>query len=962
MTGINTGGILRVATADAYTAASAGGTSCAFAIRSLRWLIAAWMVGFVLAATAVAQSLPADSSTDENQLVASLTKLESYSWTFGRRDDPDFQGTPKGWKQRIGDGFPKYVGYQIVPRDEDFGQRMRQIDTELVRMWSSLRPRFPSLPALPPSISDMTVDRYLRIDLDGGQLMAQSPTIEASRMFQYRFSADIMTQGLRHDSARAELIFLDERGDEIAAHSTDRITGTTKWTTYRVDLVRPPVGAKAMQVRVHVQRSDDGLEDIRGTIGFDNLRIDQYPQLQITTNQSRGVYRVGESITTTAKIMGLPSGDSTIQFALLDHAGRAIAKQQLSARHGNLQSASKSSSKKPVVSPDSEVTWALPRLEPGFYRVAASIVGKQTSTLSTEVTLVVIDDLVGGPPHGPFGWTLPRGSRSASPRELATWLSSLGVAWVKYPCWIAPDDTASAEEVAALLSRLQDSGLQTIGMLDAPPESQIPKYQLRGRRDIVAAQVFRDVNTWQPLLEPIMTRLTLKVRTWQLGGDRDFSFLGRPRLQESIQQISTGLQGFGQPIEVAISWPWLEEELHSKEASWQAVCRSSDPPLAAHELDAFLELGESQSRGDGPRTWLLLDPINKSGYDRDARIRDLVLRMATVRSHRVQAAFVSDPYDPQNGLLRPSGRPDELLLPWRTTSRLIGNLRKTGSLQLQSGAQNAVFVGGDRAVLMLWSAEPAVEKIYLGDNVQMIDVWGRVTDLPIQPDPIQPCQHVSIGRVPIFIVGADPSLLAFRMSVELQPKQLDSLLGQVQSLSVKFANPTRDSLVGTVRILTPESWSISSPIRNWETLSGRSTSESFDVVLGNTAKIGDYDVPLQFELETVPPKLITVHRNLSVGPEGLEIKITTRLLRGNEMRVQIEMTNRSTRAQSYDCLLFPPPGRQYKRRFVTIQPGEMIRREIFWPDGDELVGKRMLLRSVEQDGNRVLNYPIDVTR
>jgi len=336
--------------------------------------------------------------------------------------------------------------------------------------------------------------------------------------------------------------------------------------------------------------------------------------------------------------------------------------------------------------------------------------------------------------------------------------------------------------------------------------------------------------------------------------------------------------------------------------------------------------------------------------------------MATVRSHRVQAAFVSHPRDPQQGLLRPSGRPDELLLPWRTTSRLIGNLRNVGSLKLRSGAENLVFAGNDRAVLILWSARPTEELIYLGDHVQSVDVWGKVTDLRVEPSASQPVQRIKIGPVPTFIIGADPTLLAFRMSVDVEQQQLDSFLGQIQKLTVSFANPTRESMVGQMRVLAPETWAVEASTRSWEALAGRLATHTFEVVLSNTAKIGKYELPIQFEIETVPPKLITVYREVSVGPEGLDLTVTTRLLRGGELRVQIELTNRATRVQSYDCMLFPPPGRQYQRRFITIEPGETVRREIYWPRGNELVGRRMLLRAVEQDGRRVLNYSIDVSR
>ena len=359
---------------------------------------------------------------------------------------------------------------------------------------------------------------------------------------------------------------------------------------------------------------------------------------------------------------------------------------------------------------------------------------------------------------------------------------------------------------------------------------------------------------------------------------------------------------------------------------------------------------------------MLLDPVEKDKYHRESRIRDLVMRMATVRSHRVQAAFVSNPYDPQQGLLRSDGRPDELLLPWRTTSRLIGNLRRTGSLQLRSGAENIVFAGADRAVLLVWSAEPTEELIYLGENVQEVDVWGKVKNLPLETVGNQTAQRIQIGKVPKFIIGADPTLLAFRMSVEISPQQLDSFLGQKQALSVKFTNPTRESLVGRMQLLAPETWNVENPVRGWETLAGRSSSNAFDVVLSNTAKVGSYELPIQFTLETIPPKTFTTYRKVGVGPLGLEMNVTTRLLANNDLRVDIELTNNGLREQSYDCMMFATPDRQYQRQFIIVRPGETVRRAMHWIDGDQLIGKRMLLRADEQDGPRMLNFPFTATR
>ena len=620
----------------------------------------------------------------------------SVVWDFGRSNDPEFRGVPDGWKRYEGIGYPKYVGIEIKAKDVELERELIRLDTSLIQLWKRLKAIYPSIP-LPPSITDLMVDRYLRVDLDGGQAKYESPSVPAKRIFQYGFSCKMMTQGLRHDSARAELIFQDDRNQELAVHSTAPMRGTNEWTLVTLDLVRPPVGATRMAVRLLVDRSDDGLEDVRGAVGFDDVRIEQFPQLQITTDIPLGIYKLGQVIEARAKIMGLSVAESKIQFRLFDSDENEMVNKLLTVNPQHATDGDEPTVLGDMV--DSEVKWVLPALGAGFYRIDASIVGRRSENLSATTTLAVIDEALGGPPHGSFGWTMPSGSEGIPQRDLALWLADLGVAWVKYPCWLDPEDTDAAEDTAMLLGKLQDVGIQTVGMLDFPPEDQVANYTLRSRRDLVAAQLFRDLPTWQPLLEPVMTRLTLKVRTWQLGADRDYSFLGRPRLPESIQQISTGLQGYGQPIDVAISWPWLERELPAGEASWQAVCRSSELPLNANELDAYLSLRERETRGEGPRTWLLLDPVSKQEYDLDTRIRDLVLRMATVRKHPVQAAFVGNPRDPQHGLLRPDGRPDQLLLAWRTTSRLIGNLRHDGSLQLRQRRRESRLRGtGSRGV------------------------------------------------------------------------------------------------------------------------------------------------------------------------------------------------------------------------------------------------------------------------
>lgn len=893
---------------------------------------------------------------------------DRHVWTFERDDDTDADAWPDRWQRRNTVGYPTYVIGEIAGRDEELQQLARDIDASLTRGYQKFKRLVRNTPAIAdrlppllPSVADGVVDHHLRVTMDGGRFQAQSPVVPAGPTYQYQLRCELMCRGLNYDSAFVELVFVDEKGNELATKPTSAVRGTTPWTIKIVRSIRAPAGTVGMFLRTNVVGDADGREDIHAVVGFDNLNIQRFPQLQIATDRKFGIYRPDDSVAVTVEAKGVEADAQSLNLVLLDHEGRVFRRSATDIDH--------------QTNPPS-ATWSIGRLGPGHYHVVASVAEPSRSPsgrlanrspasphqLGTETSFSVLNPSLDGPPHGPFGWSIKDPiPDDISPPQYADYLNDAGVTWLKYPCWINGDDTRKAERLSALLGRLQDDGIRPVGRLDRPPPHHPVAALARGREAQVAAAFFRDASVWQPELEPIMNRLTLKVRHWQLGADDDFSFLEQSKLKSQVAAIRSGLQGFGQPLDLTIPWPWLEETLPPRESSWQAVYRSSMPPLSADELKQSLQQVRRDDSG-GPDTWLAINPISRDRYDTRTRAADLVRRMAAVRAHRVAAAFISDPHDEQNGILHPDGHPSELFLPWRTASRLLGNRRYAGSLRLPSGASNEVFTGGGSAVWMVWSPEPITEEIYLGENVEQIDLWGRAQAVPTVARGSKTRHQIKMGPMPTFIVGVNPQLMEFRMSVELPHQRLDSLLGQMQALGVQFANPTRESLVGAIRITPPRSWRIAPESQAWELLPGRGAQVPFEVVLSNTAQVGSIQLPIEFDLETDPPQSITVHRRMSVGPTGLTITASTKLLRNGELRILMEMTNLSGREQSYDCLLFPPPGRQYQMRYITIPPGETATREFYWPQGAELIGKRMLLRAVEQDGNRILNYPIELVR
>jgi len=101
----------------------------------------------------------------------------------------------------------------------------------------------------------------------------------------------------------------------------------------------------------------------------------------------------------------------------------------------------------------------------------------------------------------------------------------------------------------------------------------------------------------------------------------------------------------------------------------------------------------------------------------------------------------------------------------------------------------------------------------------------------------------------------------------------------------------------------------------------------FEVVLSNTADIGEYEVEIQFALETNPPELVSVYRKVRVGPAGIDMTIQTRLLSDGRLRAELVINNKTTTSRLYNCFFFPPSG-AFEQQQVAVPAGKEVRRGI----------------------------------
>ena len=104
--------------------------------------------------------------------------------------------------------------------------------------------------------------------------------------------------------------------------------------------------------------------------------------------------------------------------------------------------------------------------------------------------------------------------------------------------------------------------------------------------------------------------------------------------------------------------------------------------------------------------------------------------MLTAKIHGAEAIFVSDPFDPDRGLVDRNGSPSELFLPWRTTALLLGGDPYAGDIDLPQGNQIHCFGGQEKYVGMVPGGKPGQETVYLGTELRTLDLWGNSRACP----------------------------------------------------------------------------------------------------------------------------------------------------------------------------------------------------------------------------------------
>lgn len=834
--------------------------------------------------------------------------------TFDRRSDVNYDGWPDNWRRVFGVGRPKYVEAGIQ-RDET-----------------------------------AVAGACLAVMLNGGGARVESPLVAVSDSYSYVVQSRIRIQDMKFARARLVVEFCNEDRQVQQTAPSEWFVATEGWQELMIGPVSPSSGEVSLsRIVLEVQRG--ARVDLTGSAAIDDVWMGRLPKMQVSTNNPFNVYTDSRDVLVKCELSGIRERDPDIVFELLDASDHRLDDNRVRLE-GRLIT-ERSSKASDIVDNAVELpagyagstSWHPPIKEDGFYRVR--VIMRTANGLQDEktVSIAIVPPLT-RPNSGEFGWSLAGDDVPLSFDNLADLLPRAAVHWVKLPVWYGKSESARGDRLVVFAEQLAAEDIELVGVVDRPPANSELAARLADDATI-ADTLSLETSTWLPLMDPVLSRLSLRVRWWQLGDDRDTSFSTFPHLEREIAKLRGKLFRFGQDVNVGLGWQWTRAAAGAVPATWDFQQFSDSPPLTGAELAEYLKL----PRRKGVARWVLIEPLSRDLYDLETRARDLVEQMLAARMQGADAIFAAHPFDDECGLMTDSGSPGELLLPWRTTALLLSGTKFLGAVQLPGRSQNQLFETPDGEVLMVvWNHSPTDETIYLGENVKVIDVWGREHLPPMRAHR----QVIHTEPLPRFVTGVNPHIARWRMAVQFGSPHVPSVFGKAHPNQLLIRNEFPQGVGGYARIRAPEGWQIAPDRIEFKLGEGHDAAKPFEVSLPFDANSGDTPVQIDFRVDAERPYQFTVYRRLDVGDGLVECEIHTRLQEDGTLVVEQRMINRGPELVDFKCMLYAA-GRR-RQRTQVFRLGSRADVKIYeYPNGADLLGAEFWLRAEEVNGLRVIN-------
>lgn len=877
--------------------------------------------------------------------------IEVFHCAFDEAWDANYDEWPDRWTRKTGETYPHYVD---------------------VRMRTADDPR-------------STGGRYLQIDLDGASAAVSSPPIRVTSRFSYLLTTQLYVRGLQHSSVTLSIDFYSSSGQLLQSRKQQLASRRDGWHVINIESIDP--GDESIDravISLEIVRGNRG--DLHGTVCLDDVWLARLPRITVSTNSAHNVYTNKDEVVVRCELSGIREQNPEIRFQLLDASSKELHGGSITLNGRLIEEDTRKASD--IVDGvgnapkgyEGATEWRPKIPRHGFYSVVVTMLSSDASGKQTDdqrkmdrrvIWLAVVPPLPMSA-EGDFGWSLPELDRPLSFHDLTGLLPNAGINWVKLPAWYNMNDPRRGDEIIRFVEMLGASNIEAVGVIDRPPAGSDFATRL-GAGASIADVLASDQSVWLPALDPVMSRLSMRLRYWQLGSDADASLVGFPNLDSEIAEVRERLFRFGQQVRLGLPWSWNDTHKTPSQATWDFEQLTPDPTLSVEQFEQFV----SRPRRGLVMRWIAIEPpppapdsAQHALDDLTARATEFVHKLVAAKEHGVDAIFISRPFDDKVGLMRSNGMPAELLLPWRTTAAMLSGAKYLGAVELPGGSENRNFLRPDgRVVMVVWNNRPTQEKLFLGNEAEQIDVWGGARRMAVEDQ----LQTVQVGTLPSFVIGVNEPILRWRMALRFKQDHVESIFGKPHPNAIRFKNFFPQGVGGTVSIVVPEEhdevatgsegerdghmhdtqrWSIEPPSGSFTLSAAESANFPFDVRLKN-AIFGEQPVRVDFVVDADETYHFSVYRKMWVGSGDITIDFKTHLDKDGTLVVEQFMTNTAEQPVDFKCFLYAKGYRRQRAQVYRL--GATPDRTVYrYRNGAKLLDKALTLEAEEISGERVL--------
>jgi hypothetical protein len=360
-------------------------------------------------------------------------------------------------------------------------------------------------------------------------------------------------------------------------------------------------------------------------------------------------------------------------------------------------------------------------------------------------------------------------------------------------------------------------------------------------------------------------------------------------------------------------------------------------------------------------SWVSMDPIDSRKYSMEDRVRDLLQRMIALHSSALETGWISNPCDEAIGILDARGRPEELLLPFRTIVQALDGAEDFYSFPMeQPFIANTLYRANQIDNLVLWAYQPQWIDAQWGDRWTATDIWGRPVDIRSDATSAINAKQLYVGRWPIFVKDVDRNMIKWQTDVQIKNPIIENRVGQSDPILLSVNNPADKSVDGKLKLVSSSLFQSGVAEKDFSVEATSTKTIEVPIILRRDVSQSNEPIEIIFELKGTPPVQFSVRKSLSLGLKNFQLETQSRFDDRGRLIIEMTMTNSSGQASTFDCTVHVPDRPRQRVQVINLQ--ERATKSIVLSDGAEYRGKSILIRCEEIGTGRVLNQRVTIPK